>query len=313
MNIRKKVNQFIFLVKKNSPVIKLVIGLTSNFAGTALAVKVSLDPDTREIIDMFKNSKDDEAFTKRLQDLIMGLVKKYGLAVVLYVLGDALIINSHAEMSKRNSALAATNTMLAAAVASANKIESKKTVTDADGNTKEVSMTKEDIKNMTDEEYSVLSYDQKRAFQRDAAKASEKGLSPFSFFFDEGNPNFQHDNPSANLSFCLAKQQECRDFFSKHGEITMRDIKIIFGVPEYDIRPVDYQAGWIDLGPIQPTVWVDLGIDEDPYAATNRSLRMNYEGFEPVVLINPIDIFPNILACGKYSTGVKDTKKALKK
>lgn len=42
MNIRKKVNQFIFLVKKNSPVIKLVIGLTSNFAGTALAVKVSL-------------------------------------------------------------------------------------------------------------------------------------------------------------------------------------------------------------------------------------------------------------------------------
>ena len=236
MNIRKKVNQFIFLVKKNSPVIKLVIGLTSNFAGTALAVKVSLDPDTREIIDTFKNSKDDEAFTKRLQDLIMGLVKKYGLAVVLYVLGDALIINSHAEMSKRNSALAATNTMLAAAVASANKIESKKTVTDADGNTKEVSMTKEDIKNMTDEEYSVLSYDQKKAFQRDAAKASEQGLSPFSFFFDEGNPNFQHDNPSANLSFCLAKQQECRDFFSKHGEITMRDIKIIFGVPEYDIH-----------------------------------------------------------------------------
>lgn len=289
-DIKKYALRIAFAVKKKSPKIKLIAGLSANAAGSILAVKKSLDPYTREILDIYECEKEDDKHTA-LKNLIKGLIKQYGLAVVLYVIGDILIVNSHAELTERNNTLAASNMMLAGALASSRTMELKKHEENEDGTVTDISYTAEEIAGINSEIFDALSPEDRKKFIRDAARCSDIGISPYAFFFDETNPNWT-GVPEADLTFCLAKERECEDYYKEHGHIVNANVKHIYG--ENRVSKVDFVAGLVEKDGTHEMSFVDLGINRS-YAETNNALKLAYEGANNVILINPQNFCPNIL------------------
>lgn len=280
MNFRRIINRIANETRRHKPEIELIGGLLITAGATVAIAKVSYSDETHEIIDDYKDDilRAEDSAEKR--DITFtaakGLVKRYALPVGLYILGNGLVVKSHADMTNMVKGLCAANALLTASIAD-NQIQMKH----EDG----TPYSEKELQKIKEKDLQSFSEEDRKAFAKEEARMSKIGISPYSFFFDETNPNFK--DPISNLTFLKAKEKEMQQVVDRKGYITVADIKTMVG--ETRISRADLITGYLDRGGKYPLPIVDLGID-DIYRKDNRALDWVYNGVDNTILINPIGL-----------------------
>lgn len=267
------------LLKKYSPEILMVAGVTGIVTSTVLACKATLKAEqvidaAKERIETIKevsetNEEDVYSETDHKKDLAIvytqtgvEFVRLYGPALTLGALSIGCILGSHGIMKKRNLAVAAAYKAVETSFA-----DYRKRVVEEFGEEKD-RLLKNGIKKdiMVVEETDEKG--KKKSTTIEVDNVDPNDISQYARFFDEASPQWTK-TPEYNLTFLKCQQNYANDLLKSRGHIFLNEVYDMLGIPRSQAGSV---VGWV-LG--EGDDYVDFGIFDDKMS--NRDFVNGYE------------------------------------
>lgn len=258
----RHINRGALLVRKFSPEILTGVGIVSVVAGAVMASKATLKLE--EIVNEHEvalsegDFEEDNAGRSRVFiETGTKIAKLYSPSVAVGVAGIGCIVGGHTILSRRNAALTAAYSSLAATLSTA-KVAEKVQQVGEDGEI--VETTEED-----------LSWGPK---------------SPFVAYFDRDSLNFQ-PREDYNLMFLRTVQQHANDRLLSRGHIFLNEVLDDLGIERTQAGSV---LGWVrndDRG----DNYVDFGLESDQLFVYTEEDRENevQAGTRPFLLEFNVD------------------------
>ena len=287
-------------LKKHSPEILAVVGVTSIVAGTVLACKATtkasaIMEESKKEIDTIHRAAEMENITvyneeekkeevvvyneeDKKKDLTIvyaqtgvKLVKNYALPAGLIVLGIGALLTSNKILRKRYIASAAAY----AAVDKGFK-DYRKRVVERFGE----DLDHELRYNIKAKEIEEIEVDEKGNEKKVKKIVNVIDTNPgmFDRFFDSGCNGWTKD-PEANHNFCLLQQRYANDVLESRGYLFVNEVFEMFGIPK---TPEGQTHGWVwnDNCPPEEN-YIDFGFRR----GDNEAVRRFVNGYEPTVLL----------------------------
>lgn len=279
-----------FQIKKHSPEILVVAGVTGVVASTVMACKATLK--VNEVLDESKQNIDKihEATEKGVtvageeytaddakKDLTITyvqtgvqLVKLYAPAVIIGGLALTSIISSHHIMRKRNVALAA-----AYATVDKSFKDYRGRVIDRFGKDLDMEL-RHNIKAKEVEEKIVDENGEEKTIKKTVKSMSDEP-SEFAVFFDEYCLGWTK-SPEANKLFLKMQQAQANERLQRQGYLMLNDVYEMLGIPK---TKAGHVVGWI-YDPKYGDCYVDFGI----YDINDERKRAFVNGRERSILLD---------------------------
>ena len=289
-----KMSRVVFSLKKHSPEILVVAGITGTVASAVMACKATTKIDT--ILDetersvntvhhymkdpaMIESGRYSEEDGKKDLAIIytqtaVKMIKLYAPSVALGALSLTCILASNNILKKRNVALAA-----AYATIDKGFKEYRSRVVERFGETVDHEI-RHNIKAQTFEE-TVTDENGKTKKVKTKVDIAEtpKTYSDYARFFDEASSYWEKD-AEYNLMFLRAQQQYANDKLRANGRLFLNEVYDMLDIPRTKAGQV---VGWIydDKNPTGDN-YVDFGIYN-----TNRAVTRDFvNGYERVILLD---------------------------
>jgi hypothetical protein len=290
-----------FKVKKHSPEILVVAGVTGLVTSAVMACKATLK--VNEITDEAKQNLEKvheagekgitqagEVYTeedvKKETAVVyiqtgVKLAKLYAPAVIVGGLSITAILAGHNMTRKRNVALAAAYT----AVDKSFK-EYRGRVVERFGKELDKEL-KYNIKSKEIEESTVNEDGSESVVRKHVDVADPNGYSDYARFFDDGCKGWTKD-PEFNLMFLKDQQRYANDLLKTKGHVFLNEVYDLLGIPRTKAGQV---VGWLydEKHPIGDN-FIDFGI-YDVHSAAKRDF---VNGFERTILLD-FNVDGNIL------------------
>ena len=249
-----KVARAALVSQKHSPQTLFALGIVGMGATVVLACRATLkvegvldkhDKDIRVLeetsVGVVNNTTHhNREMVKARLDLALDLGKLYGPAVICGVASVAALAGSHNILNKRNAALAAAYGTLERAYS-----EYRDRVRKELGESRELEL----YHNVQE----VETVDEKG---KTVKTKMANGGSPYSFLFDEFNPNFE-PTPEYNFLFLKLQQKYANDRLQARGHLFLNEVLEALGIEHTKAGAV---TGWIKG---QGDDYVDFGIFND--------------------------------------------------
>jgi len=249
------------ILKKNSPHILFVGGVTAVVAGTVLAcratLKVSgtLDDIQQDVTDINRNKElSPEDSAKYNKDLAYAylkgggkLAKLYGPSAIVTATGLGMLTGSHVQMTRRNASL-----MAAYAVVQEAYNNYRDRIRAELGEERELEIHQGYSTQISDDEDGT----RKEIVVRDTNK-----LSMYSKIFDEYNPNWEKD-PEYNRVFLQCQQNFVNHQLQARGHMFLNEVYDLLG---FDRTRAGAVVGWIANG--DGDNYIDFGLFDNEMAA----------------------------------------------
>ena len=289
-----KMSRVVFSLKKHSPEILVVAGITGTVASAVMACKATtkidtiLDETERSVNTVHHYMKDPEMIESGRyseedgkKDLAIiytqtavKMIKLYAPSVALGVLSLTCILASNNILKKRNVALAA-----AYATIDKGFKEYRSRVVERFGETVDHEI-RHNIKAQTFEE-TVTDENGKTKKVKTKVDIAENPntYSDYARFFDEAS-SYWEKNAEYNLMFLRAQQQYANDKLRANGRLFLNEVYDMLDIPRTKAGQV---VGWIydDKNPTGDN-YVDFGIYN-----TNRAVTRDFvDGYERVILLD---------------------------
>lgn len=281
-------------LKKHSPEILLVVGVSGTVVAAVLACRATLR--VQEVLDNHADKKDKiDSVWQKVQDgdislseysendhqkdlvvtytqTVVDFIKLYGPAVTLGVASMACVIASHGIMKKRNVAL----------VAAYKAVEEgfnayRKRVIEEHGEQADY-MYKNGLRS---EEVTQPAYTDADGVKHKAEKKTQlvqdpNGLSVYARFFDEACSQWSK-NPEYNLMFLRSQQNYYNDMLKARGHVFLNEVYDALGIPRTQAGSI---VGWV-IGP-EGDNFIDFGI----FDADKMKSRDFVNGYERSILLD---------------------------
>jgi hypothetical protein len=241
-SLTRTVSRQILTTKKNSPHIFFVAGVVGSVASTYLACRATLKledvvDESKHDVEQVKSAKSNQGREIDTKDYykdlgyvysktVKSVVKLYGPSVALGIVSIGCLTGSHIQLTRRNAALTAT----VAAVSKAFD-EYRDRVREKLGEDQE-----RDIYHGLKEETIVEDGEKKKV-----KIVGEEGLSPYSRFFDDANPNWQKDS-ELNRLFIECQQKYANDRLHAYGHVMLNEVYDWLGLERSNAGAV---VGWV--------------------------------------------------------------------
>lgn len=289
-NITRAFGKFGLILKKHSPEILVVAGVTGTIATTVIACKATTKAG--EIIEKHRDEMDkihtvselenvDYTEEDKKQDTVrvyaqtaVGFMKLYGPSVVLGALSITSILAGTNILKKRNVALAA-----AYATVDKGFKEYRDRVVDRFG--KEIDKElKYNIKAKEIETTVTDSKGKEKTKKEIVEAATIHEESDYAKFFDESCAGWTKD-PEQNLMFIKLQQSHANDLLQKRGYLFLNEVYKMLGIP---VTRAGQCVGWIydESGVHGGDNYVDFGI----YDLSNERKRAFVNGTERSILLD---------------------------
>ena len=269
MEFKKIINQTGLKIKKHSPEILMIAGITGTIVGTVLACKATtkvseiMEEKNKLVEDVHTclNDKEieyTEEDSKRDLTIIYAqtgvkLFKLYSPAIGVMVLSFASIIYGHKVLKKRNVAIAAAY----AAIDKGFK-QYRKNVIEEFGESvdqqmrfglksKEVKKKDKDGKTVKETEYYI-----------DPDSNPLDSISEYARFFDATSNNFEKD-PEYNMMFLRRQQDYANEMLKSRGHLFLNEVYDLLDIPRSRAGQV---VGWVydKDGNTKGDNYVDFGL-----------------------------------------------------
>lgn len=294
-NLSRTINKVAFKVKKYSPEICVVLGVTGMVTSAVMACKATLKvndilEETKQTVDSIKEVKEkadelpegvtySEEDSKK--DLTIAycktgvkLAKLYAPSVILGTLSIGSIVASNVIMKKRNVALAATCTAVTQSFKDYRERVVEKFGEEVDKKLKYGVKAVEIEKEITDEDGNTRMVKETKEVATD--KGILEGYSPFAKFFDELS-DFWEDDPDYNLMFIRRMEDAANNKLKSEGFLFLNDVYTMLGIPKTRAGQV---YGWIYDKDVEHKI--DFGI----YDIDRLSNRKFVNGYEKSILLD---------------------------
>jgi hypothetical protein len=290
-NIKETASRLIakasFKVKKHSPEILLVTGITAGIAGTVVACKATLKVDNiikehkeniekinegltnEEYKDKYNENDAKKDLTKAYAITAGKLIRLYAPAIALEAISISCLVGSHRILHKRNIALMTAYTVLDNSYKKYRKNVIDKLGKDADDEFRLGIKTEE-----------IETTDEKGKKKKEVVtKVDNNGPSVYAKFFDELSDYYRKD-ANYNLLFLKKQQNWANDRLRAQGYLFLNDVYESLGIPK---TPDGQFVGWI-YNPEDKTIdsYVDFGI----YDGKDESKRRFVNGLEKAILLD---------------------------
>lgn len=302
-NLSRTINKVAFKVKKYSPEICVVLGVTGMVTSAVMACKATLKvndilEETKQTVDSIKEVKEkadelpegvtySEEDSKK--DLTIAycktgvkLAKLYAPSVILGTLSIGSIVASNVIMKKRNVALAATCTAVTQSFKDYRERVVEKFGEEVDKKLKYGIKAVEIEKEITDEDGNTRMVKETKEVATD--KGILEGYSEFAKFFDELS-DFWEDDPDYNLMFLRRVEDEANRMLEHEGFLFLNDVYGMLGIPKTRGGQV---YGWIYDKDVEHKI--DFGI----YDINRLSNRKFVNGYESAILLDFHNLDGNI-------------------
>lgn len=288
--VTNKFGRQLLQLKKNSPQIAFVGGVTAGLASTVLACRATLKlSDTLAQAEELKEKAealhanykngtevskeyDDKKYAKDLTVIkvktILNVTKLYAPAAGLAMISVGLLTGSHVTLNRRNAATAAAYATVDQAFEKYRQRVVEQLGAEADRDfrygTEVVSET-------------VEGDDGKKKTVKHTRVDSSQMPSKYARFFDQ-LCNDWHNNPEYNRAFLHCQQTYANDLLKSRGHIFLNEVYDALGIPRSQEGQV---VGWILDG--KGDGFVDFGIFDD---FTNPEVRDFVNGREHSILLD---------------------------
>ena len=279
------------MLKKHSPEILLVVGVTGTVASAVLACRATLKVDAvmdehrekvekvNEALIMAENGDIDSAeYTQQdhKKDLTVvytqtavNFIKVYGPAITLGVMSLSCIIASHGIMKKRNAALTAACT---SAIEAFNLY--RKRVVEEYGEEKDY-MLKHGLRSEVVTETEAGEDGKPIKVKKTKLVEDPNGLSMYARFFDEASPEWS-ETAEYNFMFLKAQQNYFNDILKVRGHVFLNEVYDTLGFERSQAGSV---VGWV-IG--DGDNYIDFGI----FDGDRPKAREFVNGFEKSILLD---------------------------
>lgn len=300
MKMPDKMTRFIgkakFGVKKHSPEILVVAGVTGIVASAVMACKAttklsSIMEQSKNEIATIKyaaehpeklNLPEGESYTKKdgQKDLTIAytrtglkLAKLYAPSVILGALSITCVVSSNNILRKRNAALAAAYTAVDKSFKNYRNNVVERFGEELDKELKYNIKAKEVEETTTDEK------GKEKKVKKTVHVADPNGYSDYARFFDNGCSNWQKD-AEHNLWFLRQQQNWANEKLKSQGYLFLNDVYDMLGIPRTKAGQI---VGWIyDEKHQHGDNYVDFGI----YDYTKEVNRDFVNGYERTILLD---------------------------
>lgn len=220
-------------MKKNSPTLMFVVGLSGVGASVVLASRATLHLDEvlGKDLDVLEDIKTVESGSKYEYDhedavkdkiivygrMAFGVAKLYAPAIIVGGVGVACLTGSHNILMKRNAALMAAYA----------------------GLERSYNLYRAKVRNeIGDERERALHYEVATDLAKEAQETPLKskggakfaGYSEYAKFFDESSSSWER-NPERNLFFISCQQRWCNDLLHRRGFLFLNEVYTTLGLP----------------------------------------------------------------------------------
>ncbi len=259
---------------KNADKILLGVGISAVCSGTVSAILTTtkigdIREDHRRCLAEAKEAPEDikkKEIFKVYRDTAIDTIKSYGPCILLTGIGIACIMGSHYILSSRYAALS-----VAYAALDQSFGEYRDRVRNVVGKEKEY-----DIYNGA-EEIEIGEIDEKGKVKTRKEKVYNGSHNPYSFIFDESNPNWQKD-AELNEIFLEQRQEWLNRRLDKSGVVTLAEVLYELNIFE---NKKDIPSYAFDM------VWVKDNPDGDGYIDFGHRACMDFMSHrEPSVWLN---------------------------
>ena len=295
-NLSKVAGRSSLVLKKYSPEILLVVGITGFVASSVMACRATL-----EVEDVMKTHQDkvemiNKAWTKveageislddytekaKQKDLTVtyvqtgvDFVKLYGPSVLLATASIACIVGGHGVMKKRNVALVA-----AYKAVEEGFNEYRKRVVAEHGEDVDY-MYKNNLRAETVTETEVGEDGKTKKVKKTVMvpNGDTNGISVYARFFDEGCAQWSK-TPEYNLMFLNAQQKYFNNLLQARGHVFLNDVYDALGIPRSKAGAV---VGWVMRSDGEGDNFIDFGM----YNGDRETIRDFVNGNERNILLD---------------------------
>lgn len=259
--------------KKVSPEICLVAGIGLGVAATVTACMATLKvndvvEEAKDTVDKIHESAEHGANPAGIpyseedknRDLVIvytqtavKFLRLYGPSIILGGASIACLIGGHNILQKRNVALAATCTAVEKAFAEYRKRVVERYGEDVDNELHYGFKKKTITETVTDEDGN------EKQVEKEVVVKEDKSTSPYAFMFDAVSREWQKD-AQYNLMFLKRVQNMANDRLRANGYLFMNDILYMLDLPQTKVGQV---VGWVyDEDNPSLNNFVDLGLSE---------------------------------------------------
>lgn len=294
--LTRSINKVGFKIKKRSPEILLVAGITGVVTSAVMACKATtklngvLDDAKEQIDKIHQVSENPESFNVKPEDYTpedgqkdltivyvqtaVKVAKLYGPSVILGALSITSILASNNILRKRNVALAAAYTVVDKSFK-----DYRGRVVERFGEELDREL-KYNIKAQEIEETIVDEKGKEKTVKKTVNVISDTDMpSQYARFFDEGNLGWEKD-PEYNLMFLRRQQAFANEKLQTKGHLFLNEVYDMLDIPRTTAGQV---VGWT-YDPSNPAIdsYVDFGI----YNYTRERARAFVNGYESVILLD---------------------------
>lgn len=302
-NISRTFHKIGFQLKKHSPEILVVAGVTGTVISAVMACKATtklsgLLDDTKEKIDMYHQGAEDGKVKSNVNGEIvvvdyteedctrdisiayaqtaLNVAKLYAPAVALGALSITAILASNNIMRKRNFALVT-------AFATESKLfkEYRGRVIDRFGEELDREL-KYNIVNKEVEETVVDEKGKEKKVKKTVQVVDPNSIGQFARFFDEWCNGFDPNDREYNLMFLKAQQSQANTILQKRGYLILNEVYEMLGIPKTSIGQY---TGWV-YDPKNCDHEGDNFVDFGIYNVENEKARDFVNGREPAILLD---------------------------
>lgn len=298
MKMPNKMTRFVgktkFGIKKHSPEILIVAGVTGIIASTVMACKATTKISTildeakkdittiKDVTEHPEKLPEGQVYTKKdsQKDLTivysrtgLKLVKLYAPSVILGALSIACVVSSNNILRKRNAALAT-----AYVTVDKSFKNYRKNVVDRFGEELDREL-RYNIKAKEVEETVVDENGKEKKVKKTVNVADPNEYSDYARFYDDGCNNWEKD-AEHNLWFLKQQQNWANDKLRAQGYLFLNDVYDMLGIPRTKAGQV---VGWIyDEKNPNGDNFVDFGIYN-----SNREVNRDFvNGYERTILLD---------------------------
>ena len=280
------------VLKKYSPEILLVAGITGSIASTVLACRATLKVEAvldnhKDKIDKIRLCRDkvqageiplkdysEKDYKKDLAvtytQTVFDFIKLYGPSISLGVASIVCILSGHKIMNKRNIALMAAYKAIEEGFSAYRKRVIKDHGEQADY------MYKHGLRSELITETETDSDGKKKKIKTEKMITDPNELSVYARFFDEGCAQWSK-TPEYNLMFLRAQQSYYNDLLKSRGHVFLNEIYDALGIPRTKAGSI---VGWV-IGPDGDN-YIDFGI----FDGENDRARDFVNGYERSILLD---------------------------
>ena len=289
-------NKAKFRVKKHSPEILVVAGVTGIVASAIMACKAttklsSVIEESKKDISTIRmaaehpeqlNLKEGQTYTKkdRQKDLTivyartgLKLAKLYGPSVILGALSITCVVSSNNILRKRNAALAAAYATVDNGFKNYRKNVVERFGKELDKELKYGIKAKEVEETVSDEN------GKEKKVKKTVNVVDIDGYSQYARFFDDGCSNWQKD-AEHNLWYLRQQQNYANEKLRANGYLFLNDVYDMLGIPRTKAGQI---VGWLyDEKDPNRDNYVDFGI----YDINKEKNRDFVNGYERTILLD---------------------------